>query len=218
MAPNGAASLELSQLATCKSLAPIAKNSLKVISGQEYTLSGETMTEGLVGSKSVDGADFDLFGYGRSPIMSGTTDWTTTTLQHLAVPSGVNSSVRLQTYGSVPTGSAWFANMSLQQEIPPGLQMFLLYPNYRGMMFSDQSQVASVALTVTPPAGTALSSLQVVINATDASGNIVASQTITPESAQFTGTLDMTSLPLGVYQVAGIIEDGSGNVLMAQSP
>jgi len=218
VAPNGAASLEMSQLATCTSFAPIAKNSLAVISGQEYTLSGELMTEDLVGSKSVDGADFDLFGYGRSPIMTGTTDWTTTTVQHLTVPSGVNSSVRLQTYGAVPTGSAWFANMSLQQEIPPGLQMFLLYPNYRGMMFSDQSQVASVELTVTPPAGIALSSLQVVINATDASGNIVASQTVTPELAQFTGTLDMTSLPLGVYQVAGILEDGSGNVLMAQSP
>lgn len=218
LAPNGAASLELSQLATCTSLAPVAKNSLAVISGQEYTLSGQFMTENFTGLKSYDGADFDLFGYGRSPIMSGTTDWTTTTLQHLTVPSGVNSAVRLQTYGPVPTGSAWFANMSLQQEIPPGLQMFLLYPNYRGMMFSDQSQVASMDLTVTPTTGTALSSLQVVIDATDASGKIVASQTVTPESTEFTGTLDMTSLPLGTYQVAGILEDSSGSVLMTQSP
>ena len=75
--------------------------------------------------------------------------------------------VRLQTYGAVTSGSAWFANLSLQQEIPPALQMFLLYPNYRGMMFSDQSQVASVDLTVTPPAGTSLSSLQVVLDAVD---------------------------------------------------
>ena len=130
----------------------------------------------------------------------------------------MNSSVRLGTYGAVPSGSAWFANMSLQQEIPPGLQMFLLYPNYRGMMFSDQSQVASMELTVTPPAGTTLSSLQVVITATDAGGNIAASQTFTPESAEFTGALDMTSLPLGTYQVAGTLEDSSGNVLMTQSP
>ena len=84
--------------------------------------------------------------------------------------------------------------MSLQQEIPPGLQMFLLYPNYRGMMFSDQSQVASVDLTVTPPAGTSLSSLQVVLDALDAGGNIVASQTFTPTSTEFTATLDLSAL------------------------
>src|SRR5208337_4439653 len=92
------------------------------------------------------------------------------------------------------------------------------YPNYRGLMFSDQSQVASLDLTVNPPAGISLSSLQVEISATDAGGNIVASQTFTPESAEFTGTLDMTSLPPGTYQVGGTIEDSSGNVLMAQSP
>ena len=96
--------------------------------------------------------------------------------------------------------------------------MFLLYPNYRGMMFSDQSQVASMDLIVTPPAGTSLATLQVELDAVDAGGNTVASQTFTPESAEFTGTLDMTSLPLGTYQLAGTLEDSSGNVLMTQSP
>ncbi len=108
--------------------------------------------------------------------------------------------------------------MSLQQEIPPLLQVFLLYPNYRGMMFSDQSQVAAMDLVVTPPAGTSLSSLRVEIDALDSGGNTVASRTFTPKSAEFTGALDMGALPLGTYQVAGILEDSSGNVLMAQSP
>jgi hypothetical protein len=218
LAPNGAASLELTNPATCSKYTPIALNSLTVAGGQLYTLSGQIKTENFTGLKSYDGAIFDLFGYGDSPVMSGTTDWSTTTLQHVPVASGERSSVRLQTYGAVTTGDAWFANLSLQQEIPPGLQMFLLYPNYRGLMFSDQSQVASMDLTITALAGTALSSLQVVINATDADGNIVASQTFAPESAEFTTTLDMTSLPLGTYQLAGILEDSSGNLLIAQSP
>ena len=81
--------------------------------------------------------------------------------------------------------------------------MFLLYPNYRGLMFSDQSQVASVDLTVTPPAGTSLASLQVEIDAIDAGGNTVASQTFAPTSTEFTATLDMSALPLGTYQLAG---------------
>ncbi len=96
--------------------------------------------------------------------------------------------------------------------------MFLLYPNYRGLMFSDQSQVASVDLTVTPPAGTSLSSLQVVLDATDSGGNIVASQTVVPSSTDFTASIDLGALPLGTYQLAGTVEDSSGNVLMTQSP
>ena len=193
-APNGAASLLMSDSAACNNATPVAVNSLKVTSGQVYTLSGELKTEDLVAARTpVDGAMFDLLGYGRSPITNGTTDWTTTTLQHITVPAGVNTSVRLQTYGPVTSGDAWFANLSLQQEIPPALQMFLLYPNYRGMMFSDQSQVASVDLTVTPPAGTSLSSLQVVLNATDAGGNIVASQTVVPSSTDFTASIDLSA-------------------------
>jgi len=215
LAPNGAASLEFKSATSCGD--PVAMNSLKVSGGQAYTLSGQIMTEEFAGTEST-GPMFDLFEVVRSPIISGTTNWTSATLQHLVVASGVTSSVRAQVYGSKPTGNAWFANMSLQQEMPPGLQMFLLYPNYRGLMFSDQSQVASMDLIVTPPAGTSLESLRVEIVAVNAGGNTVASQTFTPESTEFTGTLDMTSLPLGTYQVAGMLEDSSGNVLMAQSP
>jgi hypothetical protein len=217
LAPNGAASLEFSPASTCTE--PIALNSFSPTGGQAYTLSGEIQTEDYVGTKSSAAAMFDIFEVGRSPLVSGTTAWTSATLPHLVVPtSGVAYSVRLQNYGSMPTGNAWFANMSLQRELPPELQVFLLYPNYRGLMFSDQSQVASMDLIVTPPAGTSLSGLQVVIAATDSSGNIVASQNYTPAATEFTGTLDMTSLPLGTYQVAGILEDSSGNVLLAQSP
>src|ERR1700722_6777761 len=218
LAPNGAASLLMSDSAACNDATPIAVNSMKVTSGQVYTLSGQIKTVDVVGGSSVDGAMFDLLGYGRSPITNGTTDWTSTTLQHITVPVGVNTSVRLQTYGPVTSGDAWFANLSLQQEIPPALQMFLLYPNYRGMMFSDQSQVASVDLTVAPPAGTTLSSLQVVLNATDSGGNIVASQTVVPSSTEFTASIDLSNLPLGAYQLTGTAEDSSGNILMTQSP
>ncbi len=216
--PDGGASFLMSDSTACNNTAPVAINSLKVTSGQEYTLSGQLKTVSLVGTKSYAGAMFDLLGYGRSAIVNGTTDWTDTTLRHITVPAGANTSVRLQTYGAVTSGSAWFANLSLQQEIPPALQMFLLYPNYRGMMFSDQSQVASVDLTVAPPAGTSLSSLQVVLDATDAGGNIVASQTVIPSSTDFTASIDLSALALGTYQLTGTVEDSSGNVLMTQSP
>ena len=183
-----------------------------------YTLSGQIKTQDFIGLESYAGAIFLLYIHNRSPIIQGTTDWTTATLPHLSVASGTTSSVRLQTYGAVPTGNAWFANLSLQQEIPPALQTFLLYPNYRGLMFSDQSQVASMDLIITPPVGSSLSSLQVVLTAADESGNAVASQSFIPESSEFTGTLDMNALPAGTYLLTGTLEDSGGDVLMTQTP
>ena len=216
-APNGAASLELSNPAvSCKY--PIAVNALAVSGGQMYTLSGQLKTEDFTGLESYAGAMFLLFDYRHSPILNGTNDWASVTLQHVPIPAGKPASVRLQTYGAVQTGNAWFANLSLQQEIPPALQMFLLYPNYRGLMFSDQSQVASMDLTVTPAAGTSLGSLRVEVDAVDANGNTAASRTFTPATNEFTGTLDMSALPLGSYEVGGKVLDSSGNVLLTQSP
>ena len=217
-APNGAASLELTNPATCSKNPSLAINALEVGGGAVYTFSGQIKTENFTGANVDDGAIFDLFGYNRSPVVNGTTDWTSATRQHVSVTAGKTASFRLQTYGTIPTGNAWFANMSVQQEIPPGLQTFLLYPNYRGLMFSDQSQAASLDLLVTPPAGTSLGGLRVELDAFDADGNTVASQTFIPAAAEFTGTLDMTALPLGSYQVAGKLEDTAGNVLMTQTP
>ena len=132
-------------------------NSSSVRAGQIYTLSGQDQDGRFHRRESLRGRDFHSIGYGRSPIINGTTDWTSIDLASMCPsPPARPASFRLQTYDPVPTGNAWFANMSLQQEIPPGLQTFLLYPNYRGLMFSDQSQVASMDLIVTPPAGTSL--------------------------------------------------------------
>lgn len=214
-APDGAASLEFSDTSSCD--LPLALNSVVAPSGV-YTLSGQMKTENFVSSTTAgDGAMFTLFDFARSPITNGTTDWTTTTIDRVTVPAGKTATFRLQNYGPVQSGNAWFANLSLQQNIPPGLQTFLLYPNYRGLMFSDQSQVASMDLIVNPPAGTSLAGLQVELDAVDANGNTVASQIFAPTAMEFTGNVDMSTLPPGSYLLLGKLEDTSGNVLMTQS-
>jgi len=216
LAPNGAASLKMSLSPNCDT--PIAISS-KVPSGATYTFSGQIMTDDVVSATVPDaGAYMTLYGNSNSPIVKGTTGWATILNPHIVIPATKPATtVHLQTYDPVTTGDAWFANISVQQEIPPGLQMFLLYPNYRGLMFSDQSQAVSMDLTVTPPHGTTLSSLQVELDASDVNGNTVASQTF-PAATEFTGTLDLTGLPDGTYSVVGKLEDTSGNVLMAQTP
>jgi hypothetical protein len=216
LAPNGAATLEMSLSTTCD--APIAISS-KVPSGATYTFSGQMMTNDVV-SPTVPGAGAyaTLYGNSNSPIVKGTTGWTTFTNPHVVIPSTQKATnVRLQTYDPVPTGDAWFANLSVQPEIPPGLQTFMLYPNYRGLMFSDQGQAMSMDLVVTPPQGTTLSGLQVELDASDVNGNLIASE-IFPAAAEFTGTLDLTGQPDGTYSVVGKLEDTSGNLLMAQTP
>jgi len=65
-APNGGASLELSDPSTCSKFPRVAKNSFKVVSGRIYTLSGQLKTESIASSNSEVGATFDLFGYGRN--------------------------------------------------------------------------------------------------------------------------------------------------------
>src|ERR1700735_689814 len=67
--PDGGASFLMSDSTACNNTTPVAINSLKVTSGQEYTLSGQLKTVSLVGAKSYDGAMFDLLGYGRSAIV-----------------------------------------------------------------------------------------------------------------------------------------------------
>jgi ASPM-SPD-2-Hydin domain-containing protein len=216
LAPDGAATLKMSLSTTCAT--PIAVSS-KVPSGAVYTFGGQIMTDGVMSATVPNaGAFATLYFASNSPIIKGTTGWTTFLNPHIVIPATQPATnVRLQTYDPITTGAAWFANISVQPEIPPGLQMFLLYPNYRGLMFSDQSQAVSMDLIVTPPQGTTLSGLQVELDASDVDGIIVASQTF-PAAAEFTGTLDLTGLPDGTYSVVGKLEDTSANVLMAQTP
>lgn len=217
-APNGAAALMLSDPATCSTTTIMATNSVPVTSGNSYTLSGQINTSSLTSSTvPYAGVRLDLSGAGSTAILKGTNDWTTATFQHAFIPQGTTAPFRIESY-YFPSGTAWFANLSLQQEIPPPLRMFLLYPNYRGLMFSDQGQAASFDLTVYPPGGAPLGSVQVELEAIDQNGSVVASESYVPAMQEFTATLDMSGLPDGTYQVTGAVLDSSGNVIFTQSP
>ena len=206
------------KLTNPSSCSPVAVNSFQAVGGQIYTLSGQVKTEALTDGNLKNGAVFELLGVGRSQSFNGTTDWTTATLQQLSLVPGTSANVRLGTYGyPQPTGNAWYANLSIQQQMAPPLQTFLLYPNYRGLMFSDESQVASLDVSVNPPVGTSLSDLEVELDAVDTSGTTVASQTLIPTSSEFTATLDMGALPPGTYQVDGKLLDAKGGTLSTQS-
>src|SRR5208282_1584013 len=97
------------------------------------------------------------------------------------------------------------------RELTAPLETFLLYPNYRGMMFSDQSQVARVAIDVTPPADTTMAQLHVVLEVIDPGAKVLSTYRLSPPvDGSTVATVDMGSLAPGRYRLQGYLE-GPGN-------
>jgi hypothetical protein len=208
------ASLRLQE--PCAQTVPYAENALKCPPGI-YTISAEikTQTTATVPNKPavsrirllevpVKKWAFTLGG------VAGTSDWTTAVKAHAEVADGNTGYFRAETVGPV-AGTSWFRKLFLGRELPPPLEVFLLYPNYRGMMFSDQSQVARIALDVLAPAGTTMAQLHVVLELTDAGGKVLLTNRMSPPADGSTvATMDMGRLPLGRYKLQGFLE-GTGN-------
>ncbi len=97
------------------------------------------------------------------------------------------------------------------REVPAPLETFLLYPNYREMMFSDESQVARVAIDVNPPAYTNRTRLHVVLELMDSGWKVLSTLRLSPPpDGSMVASMEMGGLPLGRYRLEGFLE-GPGN-------
>src|SRR5438309_20559 len=85
-------------------------------------------------------------------VISGTNDWQLYQVGPIVVDTDRTAAVWLENYNGA-SGTAWFDDVNLVQIVPPAVNVFLLYPNYRGMLFDDQSQTIQLDVTVTPPGG-----------------------------------------------------------------
>ena len=193
----------------------VAKNALKCPPGL-YTISTEIKTQTTITvPKRLGGPRICLLAtpankWAMTKPVVGTTDWTTKVKAHAAVADGSIGTFLAGNLGPV-AGISWFRNFSLRREIPPPLETFLLYPNYRGMMFSDQSQVARVAIDVKQPADTTMTQLHIVLELMDPGGKVLSTLRLSPpQNGSMVATMDMGSLPLGRYRLQGSLE-GPGN-------
>ena len=101
---------------------------------------------------------------------------------------------------------------------PTPLETFLIYPNYRGMMFGDQSQLARVAIDVSPPAETTMAELRIVLEVTDSDGKVLLTDRVSPPPDGSTvASINMQGLPLGRYRLQGHLEDSDGKQLFTPS-
>ena len=125
------------------------------------------------------------------------------------------------TAGGANLGSAagrpWFGKLFPGSELPAPLRIFLLYPNYRGIMFSDQSYTR-VAIDVSPPAGTTMAQLHVVLEVTDLGGRVLlTNRMLPPANGSAVATIDMGSLPPGKYLLEGYLKGYGDQPIFASS-
>jgi hypothetical protein len=122
-----------------------------------YKLSGWIRTQGL-GSGTTNGVrlqfDFRPFvnDWKTTEVISGTRDWTLYELPNLVVTTDATVAIKLENYNN-SGGTVWFDDLKLQEQQGQAVEVFLLHPNFRGMLFDDQPQTMKFDVTVTPPGG-----------------------------------------------------------------
>src|SRR5438034_48108 len=99
------------------------------------------------------------------------------------------------------------------QQLPQPVAVFMLYPNYRGMLFDDQPQTMRFDVTVTPPGG---DFGRVKIRGAlkdEGTGQQLSSQDFTA-SANFVAQIDGSGMQAGrAYQVVfSVVDTASGAV------
>ena len=122
-----------------------------------YKLAGYIRTEG-VGSGTSNGVrlQFDfrphVNDWKTTDVISGTRDWTLFEVPNVVVTQDATVTIKLENYNN-SAGTAWFDDVQVQEQTPKAVEVFMLYPNFRGMLFDDQPQTMKFDVTVTPPGG-----------------------------------------------------------------
>jgi len=206
----------------CNPPVATARNALKCPPGL-YTISTEIKTQTTITvPQGRAGARISLLAtpankWAFTWPVAGTTAWTTAVKAHAAVADGSIGSFVAGNVGPV-AGTSWFRKFSVRRELPAPVETFLLYPNYRGMMCSDQSQVARVSIDVNPPADTTMAQLHVVLEVMDPGGKVLSTHRLSPPvDGSMVANIDMGSLPLGQYRLQGYLEGPGDKRIFTQS-
>ena len=173
-----------------------------------YTIEGWVKTRDVGGNDARSGVRLCLDArpsgnwWQCTEVAHGTKDWTQFRLANIPVKDKGSYKVWLGVYGTA-AGTAWFDNVSLTGARKPPLDVYLLYPNFRGMLFDDRSQTVRAAVT---PGALGRVRLTLV---DEASGQARASREY-PSGAALTAEVDASPLPTGRYLLRTELLDASG--------
>lgn len=205
-AHGGAASLRLAGSATARLVAG-AEQTVTLGAGS-YTLEGWIKASALGAGAKGSGVRLCLDARPRlqwwkcTPLVTGTQEWAVTRAPMLSVTDPGTYRVTVGAYG-VPDGAAYFDDVSLARVGRPPLDVYVLYPNFRGMLFDDRSQVIRVALTVgaprreAPRGGVAGDSLVRLSLVDESSGTVRLRRDVSAVAGDATTELDASGLPTG---------------------
>jgi hypothetical protein len=177
-----------------------------------YTLAGWVRAAGLGANDRAAGARLCLDARPRRPwwhctdLARGTTGWTRVARSGIVVGERGDYRVTLGAYRR-PDGTVWFDDVSLTAAGRRPLDAYLLYPNFRGMLFDDRSQLIRVAVRVEAPAPGARVRLSLV---PEAGGATVAERTLPAAPGDAVLELDATPARHGPHRLRVALLDGAG--------
>ncbi|HEU4371658.1 MAG TPA: hypothetical protein VFV05_25840, partial [Methylomirabilota bacterium] len=181
-----------------------------------YTVEGWVRTQDVATTDSRSGVRLCLDArpsgdwWRCTEVARGTTDWTRLRVAGIPVPERGRYKVWLGAYGA-PDGTAWFERVSLTAAGKPPLDVYLLYPNFRGMLFDDRSQTVRAALGVAAGTGRVKLSL---VEETSGQARISRAFEVAPS---LTAELDAGALPPGRYLLRAELL-GPGDAVRARYP
>ncbi|HET7340911.1 MAG TPA: Ig-like domain-containing protein [Methylomirabilota bacterium] len=169
-----------------------------------YRLSGWIKTQSSGSGSSRLTLDFRpaINSWFPTPDLAGTNDWTYQEVL-VTVPDNRTATVVLDGYYATAGFQAWYDDVKLELQKPYPVSAFMLYPNFRGMLFDDQSPTLKFDVTVTPPVADFTRYQVKATLKNEATGQVVNTQTF-PAAPQLTATLDGTAMPAGPSHLATI--------------
>ena len=226
--PNHFASTEVSPRTGTRSAHLTNSHEFRYYPGlsQEIALSpGWYVVRGWIKSEAVGdrgdsaGGRISLAVGGR-PITSteavgGKRDWTRveTTVRINAATKGA---LRLEAFRK-PDGNVFFDDVEVRRLVPPVVDGFLLYPNYRGMLFTDRSQMIQMAVTMNAADQRRDSDTRVRLRLLRGA-DVVATAAEDRPSPAFRMSLDAAQAPAGEYDLVLEAVNGRTGEIIAQQP
>jgi Big-like domain-containing protein len=152
-----------------------------------------------------------------SDVISGTNDWTQITVGPVVVDTDRLAGIELESYNG-PAGTAWFDDVQLTQILPQSVDAFLLYPNFRGMLFDDGPSTIRVDVSVTPP-GNDFTRYDVRTTLSDEATGAVLAQSQVASAAHLVATVDGAAMQAGrPYLVTVVLVDRSTSGVASTYP
>jgi len=138
--------------------APHSATQTVVLSKGVYNLSGWVKTDSIGSGGAGVRLMLDLRPainrWYPTEVITGTRDWARYEVQSIVIESdNTVATITLENYAGA-NGTAWFDDIQLVQQVPPPVSAFMLYPNYRGMIFDDHTP-RRMRFAVTVSAGAA---------------------------------------------------------------